>query len=305
MRDHPVALAELPGDVGAGERLLRLFRTGTFWHLTSPSGARGHLLGTIHIGEPGSLNVPDQVWTRLAESRRLVVEVVPDAASDREFERGRRLPPRDSLARALNRSELRALRERFSRAGLPVDQPSLYKPWLLAVLLQTASHLPSVTLDEFVVERARRLGVAVRGLETPREQVVAFECIAHDEQVLLLREALMTEIGYFERLNEDALDLYRAQRTGALVDMLIARYPISADARAIDARQSRCLLDERNRRFADRLEAILVEPGVFVAVGAGHLVGPGGVLALLASRGFAVGRVVEDLPCAAVPAGAE
>ncbi|MCG8505796.1 MAG: TraB/GumN family protein, partial [Sphingomonadales bacterium] len=46
-----------------------------------------------------------------------------------------------------------------------------------------------------------------------------------------------------------------------------------------------------NRRWVPRIEALLATPGVhFVAVGAGHLVGPDSVIKMLAARGIAAER---------------
>ena len=51
----------------------------------------------------------------------------------------------------------------------------------------------------------------------------------------------------------------------------------------------RRLVTDRNRRWAARLSERLQGDGVIVAVvGAGHLIGPGGVPALLRDRGFSV-----------------
>jgi hypothetical protein len=53
----------------------------------------------------------------------------------------------------------------------------------------------------------------------------------------------------------------------------------------------RRLLHERNIRMAERSEARLREGGAFIAVGALHLYGDGGVLSLLEQRGWRVTRV--------------
>jgi uncharacterized protein YbaP (TraB family) len=53
------------------------------------------------------------------------------------------------------------------------------------------------------------------------------------------------------------------------------------------------LLVARNKRWADWIAGIMARPGkVFIAVGAGHLGGPDGLLAQLRARGLAV----EKLP---------
>ena len=51
------------------------------------------------------------------------------------------------------------------------------------------------------------------------------------------------------------------------------------------------LLLERNRRWIPRIENIILEMPTFVAVGAGHLGGPEGVIALLRERGYTVQAV--------------
>jgi hypothetical protein len=51
------------------------------------------------------------------------------------------------------------------------------------------------------------------------------------------------------------------------------------------------LLDERNIRMADRADVLLKNGRAFIAVGALHLYGERGVLALLANRGYRVTRM--------------
>ena len=54
----------------------------------------------------------------------------------------------------------------------------------------------------------------------------------------------------------------------------------------------KALLADRNARWASVIVRRMARPGrVFVAVGAGHLVGPGSVVELLRKRGLKVERV--------------
>ena len=59
---------------------------------------------------------------------------------------------------------------------------------------------------------------------------------------------------------------------------------------SVDDLQDR-LLDQRSARFADRMVPWIEKGGTFVAVGAAHLPGEGGMIALLLNRGFNVVRV--------------
>ena len=58
--------------------------------------------------------------------------------------------------------------------------------------------------------------------------------------------------------------------------------------------QLKILLDDRNRKWATVLETILIRRPTFVAVGAGHITGKNGLMALLQSRGFTISRVKEQ-----------
>ena len=50
------------------------------------------------------------------------------------------------------------------------------------------------------------------------------------------------------------------------------------------------LIDDRNRVMAARIAPLLRDGGAFVAIGAAHLPGEGGVLARLTERGYSVTR---------------
>ena len=48
------------------------------------------------------------------------------------------------------------------------------------------------------------------------------------------------------------------------------------------------LLDNRNKNWVSQLKEIMKKEPVFIAVGAGHLVGKNGLIALLKAEGFIV-----------------
>jgi uncharacterized protein YbaP (TraB family) len=58
-------------------------------------------------------------------------------------------------------------------------------------------------------------------------------------------------------------------------------------------RQYELMLLGRNRNWIPKLEGYLATGGYFVAVGAGHLPGAGGLLELLSARGYVVERSAE------------
>jgi uncharacterized protein YbaP (TraB family) len=272
------------------------FDQGTLWRIHAPSGAVGHLLGTIHIGQPRELGVPPAVWSLLLTANRLVVELAPPPPQDDSAERLQRLPRGESLARHLAPADLQKLQARLQAAGLGLRQPQQVKPWVLTQLLQSAAPLTLETLDDRLVRQAKAQRIAIASLETVEEQFGAFECIPLVEQVLLLKDTLAMPEGFFETLNREVLALYRAQRTAELVALLADRFPVGRAAQQASAQATQCIIAERNQRFAQRLQPLLAENGVFAAIGAAHLVGPGGVLARLAAAGYRLERMHAPTP---------
>ena len=129
----------------------------------------------------------------------------------------------------------------------------------------------------------------VVGLETLGEQMRAFTGLTLAEQ----REMLAQDLQQTPAENvADVMELHRLWRIGdadaiaawasAKSDKLARSEPVSD---AIDNK----IVYERNRRFVARM-LLIAGPNkpVFVAIGALHLGGPKGVLALLRQHGFVV-----------------
>lgn len=65
----------------------------------------------------------------------------------------------------------------------------------------------------------------------------------------------------------------------------------------IDPTWSRAVIEERNYAMADSIEVYCAETSVFVAIGAAHLAGSEGLVALLKQRGYVLQPVALQLSC--------
>ena len=286
--------------VAGPKRVTPTFEVGTFWKLTSGTGAQSHLLGTLHIGMGAELGVPGQTWQILRKARRLVVEVTLDEVDVERVQSLQQMPRGTDWSRSWTHHELTRLRQRLLAAGQPYAAPGRIKPWVLVNAMALGPELPAQSLDEVIIARARAAGLPVLPLETLMEQLASFDCIGSQEHLLILRDALLTPSADFRSLNRETLKLYAQQKLVDLMTLQTARFPRSAAARQADARLTQCAIHDRNQRFLERLDELLLEPGQFVAVGAAHLVGPTGLLARLHERGFRVERVSAQ-PAAPTP----
>ena len=252
-----------------------------------------HLFGTIHVPDDRVLVFVDVLEPLIGAADELVTEIPMDTASQLKLLRliaedvpdaplAERLPP-DLYAR---------LEAYLAGKGLRVAVLEGQPVWGVASTLALLDYLPQLAagkpvLDQALADRARRLGVASAGLESPEEQLAAFRSLGEDGQLRLLRDTL------------EQLEQAKAQGRDAIQDLLAAYLSGNGErllelvhASSDEQFQAR-ILDDRSRRMAERIAARLAshpERSRFFAVGAGHLPGERGVIALLRAEGVEVRR---------------
>jgi len=267
------------------------FAKGLLWRVSKGGSTPSYVFGTIHVADPRVLDIPDPVSRALARSRRYYMESVQgvrEAARLLEagqFDDQRRLEPligADAYAKAAA-----MLRER----GVPDDVITRLKPWaVLTNLTVTPEDYEGVTLDQKLLELARARKLRVMGLEGIEEQIAVFDRIPADTQVALLRHALdhrdelaaMIEPTIQAWMKRDLDGIHRASYRAA------ERYPEVAEHYRVLHRR---VVENRSIVMAHRLFMPLREGGNFVAVGANHLYGEEGMLALIEKQGYRVERV--------------
>jgi uncharacterized protein YbaP (TraB family) len=139
--------------------------------------------------------------------------------------------------------------------------------------------------------RAAARKLSVIGLELPDEQVAALDAVPRDSQLALLAWAVATRDARARELEATT----QAWLAGDLARLrALALHPPSARPadRAHFAALYRRLIPDRNATMAHRLHLPLARGRVFVAVGALHLHGRDGLLALIQRQGYRVTRVL-------------
>jgi uncharacterized protein len=133
------------------------------------------------------------------------------------------------------------------------------------------------------MKAGRDLGKTLRFLETPDEQLDLLARTLDAKAVAALAMRLEALPGVLQRMTT----AYRAGDVRALEALLA-----DPEARlALGSEQARVLLGARNERWLPVVEQMAAEGGGFLAVGAGHLPGMDGLVALLRARGYQVTRV--------------
>lgn len=286
----PATYAQTAPARESGARQERAYAHGLLWKIETASGQMSHVFGTIHLSDARVLALPAPVKQSFERSGSFVMEVTLDPSNLMQlagrmiFTDGRDLPG------VLGPALFQKVAATAPSIGLPAEALRYLKPWAVALILMIPQTNGDNVLDDRLYKMAIEQNKGVHQLETIDEQVNLFDRMAEMEQIAMLRNAVENR-ERLPKLMERMVDTYLKRDLAAL-------YRISEEDDGLDPALKRMrtvlmqrLLDERNIRMADRSDALLKTGRAFIAVGALHLYGERGVLALLANRGYRVTRV--------------
>lgn len=137
-------------------------------------------------------------------------------------------------------------------------------------------------LDGYIQSEATRLGKLVLAFETVEDQMQVLLGNPISEQA----EELMHAVA--EILDGTAMTQTRELTEAYLSQNLEAVAKVMFDSENMDEEERTRLLDNRNQAWISKLLEWMPKHSVLVAVGAGHLPGPGGLIERLKAAGFVV-----------------
>ena len=249
-----------------------------------------YLVGSIHMLTKDYYPLNPALDAAFKDSDLLVEEadLGEMLGADAQFSvltRGR-LPADQSLEKVLSAATYAQVSKHVSEHGLPIELMKQFKPWMLALMLETfewqkAGFDPNLGLDKHFYDRAQADGKTIEAFETADYQVSLFDGMTAEQQDRLLADTLKgidTEMSNVTKLTD-------AWKSG---DAATVERIVLADLKQ-DPVMYRRLLLERNQAWLPKLDALFARKGrSFVVVGAAHLVGPDGLLTMLKAKGYTV-----------------
>ena len=279
------ALAALPA--AAGERYAR----GLLWRVSAQSVPPSHVFGTLHAADTRLAELPAPVRKAFDASRSLMLEYVADPYGKERFLEAAMFLDRRTLAQVIGEENFERAYELLKPVGLTREFVNKMKPWGVLLNLRSSWQPASTATPDaqlHALALARRM--AVVQVEETEEQVFTFDELPMESQVALLRHGLEHR-EELAALSERTLQAYLARDLGALwreQEEFVLRHPNIAAHHA--ALVKRVVLD-RSVVMAFRMQRELRRGRAFVAIGALHLYGAKGVLALLEQEGYRARRV--------------
>ena len=251
-----------------------------------------YLFGTIHIRRPGSDWGGPAAQTALAEAGEFWTEMDVSDASQRDIQaliitQGVASPDRP-LSSYLNKAERGELATAIARFNGSPEMFERMRPWLAGMMLSVLPMMQQGYEAGAGVDRAVMAAAGdaqARTFETAADQIGFFANLSDEAQ----REFLLDGIRGANEGTSEMDELSRAWERGDLVRL--ERMAL-ADFRRDYPELFGVLFTQRNEAWVVTLMHELDGAGVdFVAVGAAHLLGEGGLVERLRARGVTVERV--------------
>ncbi len=255
-----------------------------FWKAESPSANTVYLFGTIHTDDNRVTDFSPAVINALKSSDVFMMEILPP--NDASI----LMLPTGNLRELLTDSELEKVYELADFHVMHRDVALRMKPWLLAAIFDVPRPLTPFAQDNLLMTKAEDLGKQVIALETTAEHFGVMDSISLDEQISILRTVLKRSFANKERDYERLLSAY-LKGDGEKLAALNAEITGSGMPKDLWEHMRFKLLDERNAKMAERMLAAAKNKKLFIAVGASHLAGKGGLIDSLKQAGFQLSPV--------------
>jgi uncharacterized protein len=255
-----------------------------------------YLFGSMHVLPDGYAWTTPEIDAAMSASDSFIFEVPVDEAAlkdEKDFivHKGI-LPAHQSLRGLLSSSEFQTYSSVLKRAGLRPEQFERYRPWLAAVMVGLAYlHSEDLTklkgADDDIMAFARSRGKPLLYLETMEQQMALLTSGPDSSQLNALRSLIITlpRARTQEKDLREAWSSGDAQRFTALLDGYFRGRPEARDF----------LISSRNRNWLGTIRQYLDRPAgtAMITVGAAHIGGEQGLVALLCGEGYEVDRVSD------------
>jgi uncharacterized protein YbaP (TraB family) len=264
-----------------------------------------YLLGTIHVLKPGVKWRSDKLTAAFQASRQYWMEADIDTnpAIAATYALNFGMDTEHALSEKLDAKDYALFVKLVTARGLREGQVRFARPWFASLLLTESAfsadgYDPMLGVDRSLEDDARQAGKPVMGLETTDEHMGVLAHLPPKVELSMLVD-MLHEIGAAEENTPSETN--GAAPAPSPLDALEAAW-LAGDLKGLNAagfqemtRSSPeffdALITKRNANWVPKISELLDTPGTyFVAVGAGHLIGPKGVPELLKAKGYKVER---------------
>jgi len=258
-----------------------------------------YLLGSIHVLAEEYYPLTRSFSYSYYNSQKVVFEIDPEILFSPEtakknekyytFQNGQ------TLKSVLSPGTYKLLKKKLKPLGVDMSQINKLKPWVVNLNMSgkfdsSIEFRPDLGIENYFYRKAKDAGKPTGGLETVQDQIAVFDTLPMKVQEAMLKETLT--ISDSKKREQAFLHMVKSWHQGNLEGLeefveSMKTYPLFYKK----------ILVERNNNWVPQIEKFLTEEkNVLVIVGAAHLAGEDGLLALLKEKGYELERVSYVMP---------
>lgn len=260
------------------------------WLVKTPQNKAVYLLGSLHVLKSDAYPLAKTITEAYRQSQKVVFETdlaaLMDPAAQGNMMTMGLYPEGQTLFQNISNEMQSSLKKKMTNLGMPLEHFARFKPWFIAVSLtlmelQRLGFSVEYGIDIHFYGKAGMDNKEIGFLEPVDFQLELLGKMNARDQKAFLGQTLK-DLDIAAQMADDMLKYWKkgdADNLYALLFKSFEEYP------QIENR----LIRRRNIDWVKKIEEMIAEEkNIFIIVGAGHLIGPGSVVALLKEKGYRV-----------------
>ena len=245
-----------------------------------PNGS--YIFGSMHLIEKEYFLFPDKLEKLVKKSDQLVMEI---AGMPSQSEAMKMVMLKEGTFFDYFTKEQTDSIIQWAQAEMNLSEPAFrstmtkMKPFVVVQMATQMQFMGKTESYELTFEKiARENDIAIKGLETAAQQMAIFDDLTNAQQTEMVMDGIRNENKSLEMI-QNMQKMYVRQNVDSLYLMIQQEGGVLAEEQA-------SFLDSRNKNWVPQIKELIADKKTFIAVGAGHLGGPNGVLRLLEKEGY-------------------
>lgn len=256
------------------------------WKISGPElESPSYLFGTIHVTCDATLS--KNVLKALDQTKLLVLELdMDDPSMQMQMMKYMNMKDGIELADLVSEDDYTTLKTFANEElGMSIEFIKNMKPFIISSMMYPK--LIDCNMQSFEIELmkvSKSQNEEVMGLETIEEQLSIFDEIPYQEQVKDLIKSAKDNLAEDKKLFTEMIEVYNKQDIDLLLKMI-------TNSDSSFTAHTEKLLFQRNKNWIPKIIEYAKKQPTFFGVGAGHLAGEQGVIALLRNAGYTIEAV--------------
>ncbi|KGO92463.1 TraB/GumN family protein [Flavobacterium subsaxonicum] len=257
---------------------------GLLWKITGKGISKpSYLLGTLHA--TCNLVLDDNILTALDNTQQLYLELDMDDPNLQTHLMAGMKMKNDVKMSSLAKPEEYAKVDAFLKAtlGYPVQAVDGFMPLLVTSMLipkMVDCEIQSVEGD--LIKYTQDQQEQIYGLETVEDQLAVFDAVPYTEQMAELVKTANDNMAASKLELQRIMTLYKEKDLNAIYNFTLQ------EGSPMFAKHIETFLNNRNKNWVPKIEAVAKAKPTLFALGAAHLPGENGVIMLLRKKGYKV-----------------